>query len=103
MDKASITGIVIGLVLGVGILVGVAWCCWRRERARDKMLRKAVEEGSLESHMRRRGSNGEDVELQRVERGGVERTIERDEDGEAPPAYHEAIRAGEDERVRRNG
>jgi hypothetical protein len=90
LNAGDIAGIVLGVVAGILLSMGLAFWCWRRER---KKKRKRVDTPSVEgAPQRTEGEQGQSVELQRVERGGVERRVDRDEDGEVPPAYHEVVR-----------
>lgn len=76
LAKGAIVGIAFGVMAGVLIAVIVmVWAAWGRKKKRMANANAQRE-----------------MELQRVERGGVERRIEKDEYGEAPPAYHEVVR-----------
>ncbi|KAH7135224.1 hypothetical protein B0J11DRAFT_155223 [Dendryphion nanum] len=82
-DKPSV-GIIAGVVIAVFVftclVVAIIWFVWTRTR-RTRVIKRVDTPGTEEG-----------VELQRVQRGGVERRTDRDEDGEAPPAYHESLK-----------
>lgn len=81
LSGGAIAGVVMGVVGGIAVFAVLAFFWWRRR----KVAKGYAKEGHREVQENRQ------VELQRVERGGVARRVERDEDGDAPPAYHEVV------------
>lgn len=77
-------GIIVGVAIAVFVftclVVAIIWFVWTRtKRARNV---KRVDSPGTE----------DEVEMQRVQHGGVQRRLDRDDDGEAPPAYHESLK-----------
>lgn len=82
-DKPSV-GIIVGVVIAVFVftclVVAIVWFVWTRTKGTRAV--KRVDTPGTE----------DEVEMQRVQNGGVQRRIDRDDDGEAPPAYHESLK-----------
>jgi hypothetical protein len=79
LSTAAKTGTAIGVISAVLLSVAAGWWSWRREKRRGLSKNGA-------------GDGGARIEMQPVQPGGVERRVEEDEDGEAPPAYNEVVK-----------
>jgi hypothetical protein len=103
----TIIGVVLGVLIGAFLFVAVGWWCWwwLYERRKKKSEKAATDREAqiLDTRDGSRSGDGEElrvgclsngVEMQTVERAPVVRQVEKDEDGEAPPAYHEIVGLG---------
>jgi hypothetical protein len=98
---------VLGVLIGAFLFVAVGWWCWwwlyeRRKKKSEKattdreaqILDIGVGSRDGEGEELRVGGLGNGAEMQTVGRTPVVRQVEKDENGEAPPAYHEIVGPG---------